>query len=299
MLVSEVIDRTFNEWLYPSGINRPTYDKLNGSVDASTLTIPLRGRVNNVPRDSVLEIENEQILVDSVSGSVVTAAAGGRGWLETGPASHADNSLVWVDPTFTRKSVFNALLTTLGALYPAGVYARLVDTATPFSHTNPTKDLPAGGKRLISISVRSTGSVIRWNTLRKGIDYKEHREFTPPKYELFRGGSEGAVMQVVYAADFTLPTAESDDLSSLAAPVPDTLQPYLGMGIAGYLLQSREVPRVQIEEIRRRLALEGVQVGSALNVGQSLLNGYRSLYVAAERERLKELDQSELEFTRR
>lgn len=300
MLVSEIIERTYNEFLYPGGASRPSYDKLTGAIDASTLTIPFSGRVNQVPDDTVYEIDAELILGDTFNASTFVGTARERGWLESGAATHASGATIWIDPTFPRKALFNSLVSIMGLLYPAGVYARKVDSATTFSYSAPTKALPAGGKKLISIDVRtSTGSVERWNSLRPGIDYREMIQFSPPKYELFRGGAEGATMQIIYKADFTSPTAESDNLSSLANPVPDTLQPYLPMAVAGHLLQSRDIPRVQIEDIRRALASAGLQPGVAMNLGQGLMNTFMGRYVAAERDRLKETDAMGLEFVRR
>lgn len=299
MLVSEVVDRTFNMWLYPSGINRPARDRLTSSVDASTLTIPTAGLVANVPADTVIEIDSEQMLVASVSGSTITIENLGRGWLETTATTHAINSIVWIDPKFTRQSVFNGLLSILPTLFPMEVYARKFDTSLTWDSSVPTKSLPTGGKKLLSISALGGGSVTRYNPLRPGIDYIEHQEFDPPKYELLYGGVTNKALQVVYAADFTLPTAETDNLSSLANPVSESLQPHLPMAIAGYLLQGREVPRVQIEDVRRMLASQGVQVGAAMNVGQSILNQFYGRYVAAERDRLKKMDSQGLEFVRR
>lgn len=299
MLVSEIIERTYNEFLYPGGASRPSYDKLTGAIDASTLTIPFSGRVQQVPDDTVYEIDAELILGETFNTSTNVGTARERGWLESGAATHALGATIWIDPTFPRKALFNSLVSIMGLLYPAGVYARKIDAASTFSYSQPTKDLPTGGKKLISIDVKSSGTVIRWNPLRPGIDYREMTQFSPPKYELFRGGAEGAVMQVVYKADFTPPTAESDNLSSLLNPVPDTLQPYLPMAVAGHLLQSRDIPRVQIEDIRRALASAGLQPGVAMNLGQGLMNTFMGRYVAAERDRLKETDAMGLEFVRR
>lgn len=299
MLVSEIIERTYNEWLYPSGVDRPSYDVLSGTIDSSTLTIILEGRAGNVPDDSVVEIDNEQILVKEFATTTKTITAKERGWLETGAAAHTNGAIVWIDPTYTRKSIFNALVSIMGLFYPYGLYARLVDTATVFSYVTPTKTLPAGGKKILKIAVRYIGTPEQWNQLVPGRDFIELLEFAPPKYMLRHGGAEGATMQVVYKSDFTLPTAETDDLSSLASPVPPTLQPYLPMAVAGYLLQGREVPRVVIDDIKRRLAAEGVQVGAALNVGTALLDRFVSRYLVAERDRLVEADSVGIEFSRR
>lgn len=300
MLVSEVLERTYNDWLYPGGVSRPTFDKLSADINNVTLTIPLVGRNGLVvPADTILEIESEQILVDTVAGTTVTARE--RGFLETGAAAHtAATALVYVDPVYKRKTLFDNLITIMGMLYPAQVYCRKIDATTlTYDWNQPVKDLPAGGKKLLSISVKSTGTQVLWNPLRPGIDYEELMDFDPPKFTLKRGGAQGAVMNIVYQADFTEPTAETDELNTQTNPLPPTLQRHLPLGIAGYSLQGHEPPRVQIEEIRRRLASEGIAVGSALNIGKAMLDAFMGRYVAAERDRLKEKDSVGLTFVRR
>jgi hypothetical protein len=99
---------------------------------------------------------------------------------------------------------------------------------------------------------------------------------------------------VVYKKDFGRPTGEADDLTALG--ISETLQPYLPLAVAGYALQSKELPRVQIEEIRRMLATTGIQVGQAMNIGEQMLNKFRQIYVGAERRRLREDDPTQLEW---
>lgn len=295
MLVSEVIDRTIDEYLYPAGENRPSYDKLASGVDASTLTIPTSGRVTNIPSDTVLEIDSELVLVDSVAGATVTAKE--RGYLESGSSTHASGASVWVDPAFPRIQIFNKVRAIIGMLMPWGLYARKTDTTQTFTMRN-TLALPSGGRRILQITVRDPGSQETYSELRRrGVDWIEYTAFTPPKYHLRRGGAEGATMTVVYSADFTLPSTEADDVTSVCG-VPDTLAPALSMGIAGLLLQGREVTRVQIENVRRLLASQGVQVGASMNVGQTLLGVFRSQYVLAERARQSELDPTTFEWVR-
>lgn len=294
MLVNDVVERAFNSWLYPGGIQRPAYDTLGAILDPTQLNITLSGRVTNVPRDSVIEIEYEQILVSAVTGAAVTAQE--RGFLETDPTQHAAGTVVHIDPTFSRKAVFDALVAVLKMLYPAGCYWRNEDTTTTFSLNSPLKQLPSGGRRLIAILAKRSGSILDYRPLRAGIDYENRPEFTPPRYRLRRGGVEGGVMLVIYAKDFGTPTAPTDDLGTLG--VPESLQPHLPMAVAGQLLQGRELPRIQIEEIRRFLAAQGIQVGAALNIGQALLNTFMQRHVGGERERLSEQDPAGYEFVR-
>jgi hypothetical protein len=300
MLVSEVIERTYNDWLYTGGVSRPSYDKLTADINASATSFSVTGRNGLViPPDTILEIGSEQILVDTVSGLNVTVRE--RGFLETTAAAHtAATENVYVDPVYKRKTLFDTLITIIGLLYPAQVYCRKIDaTSLTFNWNQPVLDLPAGGKKLLSISVKSTGTQVLWNPLRPGIDYEELMDFDPPKVALKRGGAQGAVMNIVYQADFTEPTAESDELSGLTNPIPITLQRHLPLAIAGYALQGREPSRVQIEEIRRRLASEGITPGTTLNIGKAMLDIFMGRYVAAERDRLKEKDSVGLTFVRR
>ena len=292
--MSEVVERCFNSWLYPGGIQRPAFDTLADIIDNSQLSLTLTGRVTNVPRDSVLEVEYEQMLVSDVATTTVTLQE--RGFLETDPDQHAAGTIVNIDPTFSKKAVFDALVAVLKMLYPAGVYWRNEDTATTWSFAAPLKALPTGGKRVVTILAKTNSVIEDYRPLRPGIDYENRPEFTPARYRLRRGGFEGGALLVIYAKDFGTPTSPTDDLSNLG--VPESLQPHLPMGIAGQLLQGRELPRIQIEEIRRFMASQGIQIGAALNVGQALLNTFMARHVGGERDRLNEQDPSNFEFVR-
>lgn len=295
MLVSDVMDRAFAEFLYPAGVNRPAYDVLAapGMTNVVLTPVNVEGRVANIPRDTVLEIEDEQVLVKSVAGTVLTLQE--RGYLETDPVAHAAGVKVSVDPQYTRKAVFNAVQSIVGMLYPWGLFRIRTDVTQTFD-TRAVKALPAGGLDILSIIVRSSGALERYEPpLRKGVDYEILRMFSPPKYQLTRGGVTGNAMTVLYTADFTLPATTADDLTATCG-VPATVQPYMPLAVAGYLLQGKELPRVHVEEIRRALAQTGVQVGAALNIGQALMQTFVRLYVQAERKRLSDQAPPGFEF---
>lgn len=297
MLVSEVIDRVLDEYLYPAGESRPSYDTLAADLDASSTAISVAGRVSNIPGDTVLEIGSELILVNAVSGTDITAQT--RGYLETVGAEHSAGDAVWIDPDFPRKAILSKVSAIVSMLKPWGLYARKTDTSQTFT-TREVTTLPAGARRLINATVRDPGSYETYTELtRRGVDWIEHKAFTPPKVQFrpTRGVDEGASMTLVYEADFTKPTAESDDITTVCG-VPDTLADALPMGVAGLLMQGREVTRIQVETIRRLLASQGVTVGSSMNVGQTLLGTFRTQYVMAERVRQSDLDPPTFEWVR-
>lgn len=293
MLVSELIDRTYNEWLWPAGVDRPAFDTLSGNIDATTTSITLGGRLNKVPNDSVIEIGSELVLLSSTAGSVLTAAQ--RGYLNTTGAPHYSGDLVFVDPKFPRLTMLNALIAVVGMLGPWGLYWRKTTTST--IDRSAVVALPTGGKKILSILERSLGTDETYRRLKPGQDWMVFEEFTPAKYQLLNG-AEGASITIVYTTDFTAPTAESEDITTYSG-VPATLAPFLPLAVAGYALQGREIPRVAVEEIRRNLATQGIQVGTALNIGQQLLGFFKNIYVAAERRRQSELDPLGFEWARR
>lgn len=288
MLVSDVIDRVFGEWFYPSGVNRPAFDILSTGIDNDDLTIMTEGRQESIPRDTVVEIDSELILVKDRSGAQLTVAE--RGYLDTVAASHSSGAKVLVDPKYPRKIILNALASVIGLLYPWGLYARA--TTTLVVDTSIDQALPADAVRVLR--VRNVD--LDHRKLMRGRDYLELDEYAPMKVRIRGGAGSGANLIIVYAKDFTRPAAEADNLTT--AGVPETLQPYLPMAVAGYLLQGQELPRVQVEEIRRMLASQGIQVGAALNIGQALLQQFRQTYVAAERARLMEKDPVQFEIVR-
>ena len=295
MLVSEAIDRTFNNWLHPAGVNRPSFDVLAEALDNSELDITLEGRIT-VPNDSILEIDSELVLTKSVAAATHEVTVSERGYLDTAVATHANGTRVYLDPMFSRKHLFDVLTTLIQDLYPQGVYRRVVDD-TLFYTTAGTVALPSGTKDLLKASVAVVGSGTRYRRLRsEHAEYTVLYEFDPPKLQIVRGGTLNAQLVVVVAKDFTLPADETKDLTTICF-VPASFAAHLPMGIAGTILQSRELPRVMTDEIKRLFVQQGVQVGSALNVGQALLTLYRQK-VDAERRRLQDLDPPNVELTR-
>jgi hypothetical protein len=296
MLVSDVIDSTYAEWLYPAGIEQPLFDVLDGAIDDSTLTLVLEGRAESVPRTAVLEIGSELVLNKSTAGSSCTLQE--RGYLNTTAAAHADGTKVLISPKFTRQSVFNALKSVIGLLFPYGLYVRATDDAQTFT-SREFLALPTGGLDVLSILVRVNSEDELWRRLSQARgDWVMYPEFTPPKYHLRAGGSQGNTVKVVYKKDFDLASldSEADDLDTIG--VSSTLQPYLPMAAAGHLLRGKDVPRAVAQEIRNLLATQGVQVGAALNIGEALLSAFKREYVLAERRRLSELDEPTFRWVR-
>lgn len=298
MLVSDVIDRCYSEWIYPGGINLPAHDRvatqgvLSGSGEG---TFTVAGLVSNIPEQSILEIEDELILTETVVGTTVTTAI--RGYLDTTATAHAVGSKVYVDPKFSRVNLFNALKTVIGTLYPLGLYKRATDSSLTWQFDRVVS-LPAGVEDVLSLVVRAPSSNEKYTPpLIEGRDYRVLYEFSPAKLYMIQGGYANQTITFSYRGDFTEPASTSVDLTATTG-IPASLQPALPMAMAGYLLQGRDLPRVQIEEVRRQLASQGIQAGAAVNIGQLLIRTFEQRYVANEKARLKEKDPIRFAYSR-
>lgn len=289
MLVSDVIDRCLDRNLYPAGKGRPAFRVLSGSINDSVTSVVFTASTTKDPSpDSVYEIESELLLGSDFNPDTDTATINERGWLETTAASHASGLKAWINPTFPRIHVQNALQDLIRLLYPWGVYKRTIDTTLNYSDTAPVS-LPTGTLRLLS--VRAYNPPYWSDPLVNGRDFDYFSDATTQQIQLYRGGTPGQDLRIVYAADFDVSTfTEATNLSTVG--IPDDLQPFLSFGTAGLLLSDREIPRVQLDEIRKALsAVAGqVAVGSSLQIGQAMLQTFESRYVAASAKRLDLLD---------
>lgn len=292
MLGSEVVDRTYSI-LYPGGVDRPSFDILAANIaDATATTFTVTGKQQFIPPDTMVEIDSELMLLSDFTSGTNTATVQDRGYLESTATTHTAGAKVWLDPDFPRIEVFNALRGIIGMLYGWGLYRRLVDTASTISVNAPI-DLAATAKEVLSIRYQSGQ---RWYPLQSGEDYEVYEDTGGAIEVQFFGGQQGAATRIVYAADFTQPTTEADDLDTLG--VPTTLQPFLPLAVAGHLLVGRESSRVQLDEVRRQLEAQNVQVGASMSVGQNLLDFFIRNYVSAEKRRLAKLDPARISYVR-
>lgn len=282
------------EWLYPSGAEQPMFDFLEGTINSSVLALVTEGRAEKIPRDSLLEIDSEIILVRGGTAPNVDLAE--RGHLGSVSAAHTDAAIIRIDPTFTRHAALGAVRAIMGRFFAWGLYVRATSTANTYT-SRTTINLPTGAKDVLSVIVRDSTANETYSRLHtKGKDYVVYKEFTPPKIHLRSGGAEGRDMTIVYKKEFVLPSLETEDLTTLG--VSDTLQEGLSMAVAGHILRGREVPRVILDRISQQLEAQNIPVSAALNIGEALLGTFRRDFVMAERRRQAELDEPSFEWVR-
>jgi hypothetical protein len=295
VLVRDIIDRTYSELLQPGGTGREAYDVLMEDINASSDELMLEGRQTHIPNDTVVQINSERILVSDHDLSTHITTAKRRGYGESDASGHSEGDLVIIDPDFPRDVLFNHVKTTISQLYPLGLYRRRKDVSETFPvHPNNFLTLPTDARDVFSVSVEGNSGNQKYR-LRKGHDYDVWHEFDPIEVEIHSGGTVGRDLTIIYKADYdTDNLTEETDLDNLG--VPSTLQPYMPLAIAGFVLQGTEVPQIVRDEIKSLLASEGIQPGISLQYGQGLIQVFERVYVAREKTKLQEYDKPRIAY---
>jgi hypothetical protein len=140
--------------------DRITY--LATAIDADDTAI-VAGSSNNLAK-GVIEIDDELIWIDNFNkaASTMNAIPGGfgRGYQGTTAASHAQNALIFLAPTFPRQSIKQAINDTINSFYPNlwGV----ASTTFTFNASQTTYALPANAETVLFASWQTTGSSLEW-----------------------------------------------------------------------------------------------------------------------------------------
>lgn len=260
MLVSDVIDQTNSMGLHPAGISLGIPDILNGAINDSVTSLTLTTHAD-VPQ-GIIEIDSEIIYVYEAE-TTTTLSPVERGFWDTVAATHANGARVWIGPEFPRKTILNALNAIIGDLPSHGLYLKATDTDETWTDLT-YKELPTGGVDVVDIVYLDELS--RPTYLERNTDYEVITSYEPARYRIFSGGDFGRTLSVIYKKDFAQVTTESDNLTTIGIPV--SLQNHLWMGIAGYLLQSRDIQRAE------ESGFQTAQIGAAINVGQAMLRNF-------------------------
>jgi hypothetical protein len=282
LTVREVLERTQTEIINSGGMNIPAWtymseviaDTVDKSFNTNTRTV--------IPDDSIIEWDDDSMELADVQ-SVTDAGAVtlySRGYLETTAATHANGVKVIIDPPFPKIARFNALVSVIRMLPTLQLHATTTDTATTFISSAP-QTLPVAVTDVLPFIYALDGST--YVTLREGINYEVLHWFTPKKIQFYSGALEGAALVIPYTKDFTDPETIYD--ADTASPptygsvldvdlddcgVPSSLQAFMPMAVASFLLEGKEVPTVQAEYVRRQYETQNTPVGSRTSVAKSL-----------------------------
>lgn len=279
------------------GGDRDELNELANDIGFADDTLLLNMPLSGVSQGSYLTLDLEVLYVKSVDSTSQTVTIR-RGMLGSTPAAHVANTLVYVNPLFTKWSIFRALNVEIVSLSAAdnGIFAVKEFTLT----TQPvqvTYDVPADNldlRALLEIRWDEVSAERSWprvplrtvmmirdlttDTGTSGLSFRvDYPSFIP-----------GRRMVVRYAANFTtLSTSLTDDAAATTG-LGATMIDIPALGAAARLMGVREAKRTFIERsVDSRRAAE-VPTGSSARsaaVLLQLLNGR----IKSEADRLRQL----------
>ena len=283
--VSTLVDRIYRDFL-----NKPddlsAFSRLDGAIDNTTTTVIYEDGLlsseeeNLLDGGAIIEINQELMLVTNIVSSTRTLTVS-RAYSGTTAVSHGDKTNIFINPTFPRKSVFDAVSDNIVRLYPS-----LYNVTTTNVTSNSTyQEVPATTVEVLTSYVQNaTGD----QYTSAGIQLL--RDFPPSSTNTavqFYNTSNGKTVHLVIKRKFVRPTDETSDIETVCLVAPEYEQIVM-VGAVADIIGATDVDASTQEFITEKLAAESYPVGSGERLRNALLR-LRSLLIDEARGNLRSL----------
>jgi len=283
--VSTLVDRIYRDFL-----NKPddlaAFSRLEGAITDSDTSLVYEDNLfsseeeNLLDGGALIEIDQELMLVTSSNTSTRTLTVA-RGYAGTTAAAHSDNANVYINPTFPRKSVFDAVADNIVRLYPSLYNV----TTTSVTSASTYVEVPASTVEVLTSYVQNSSGEQYTSA---GIELL--RDFPPSSTNTavqFYNTSTGKTVYLVVKRKFVRPTSESDDLATTCL-ISDEYQQIVMIGAVADIVGATDIDATTQEFITERLAADNYPVGSGERLRNALLR-LRSLLIDEARGNLRSL----------
>jgi len=284
--VSTLVDRIYRDFL-----NKPddlsAFSRLDGAMsDTTGTTLTYESGLfsseeeNLLGNGALVEVDQELMLVTAANTSTRTLTVS-RGYSGTTAATHADETNIFINPTFPRKSVFDAVSDNIVRLYPS-----LYNVTTTNVVANTTyQEVPASTVEVLTSYVQNaTGN----QYTSAGIELL--RDFPPSSTNTavqFYNTTNGKTVHLVVKRKFVRPTDETSDLETVCLIAPEYEQ-IIMVGAVADIMGATDIDASTQEFITEKLAAESYPVGSGERLRNALLR-LRSLLIDEARGNLRSL----------
>ena len=284
--VSTLVDRIYRDFL-----NKPddlsAFSRLDGAMsDTTGTTLTYESGLfsseeeNLLGNGALVEVDQELMLVTSANTSTRTLTVS-RGYAGTTAATHADETNVFINPTFPRKSVFDAVADNIVRLYPS-----LYNVTTTNVTANSTyAEVPASTVEVLTSYVQNASGEQYTSA---GIELL--RDFPPSTTNTavqFYNTSNGKTVHLVVKRKFVRPTSETVDLATDCL-ISDEYEQIVMVGAVADIVGATDIDASTQEFITEKLAAESYPVGSGERLRNALLR-LRSLLIDEARGNLRSL----------
>jgi len=283
--VSTLVDRIYRDFLNKPD-DLPAFSRLDGSIDDSTTSVVYESGLFSTEEENLLgaggliEIGQELMLVTNANTSTRTLTVA-RGFKGTTAASHADNATITLNPTFPRKSVFDAVADNIVRLYPSLYNV----TTTSVTSGSTYAEVPASTVEVLTSYIQNSDGEKYTSA---GVELL--RDFPPSSTNTavqFYNTSTGKTVYLVTKRKFVRPTDETVDLATDCL-IADEYEQIVMVGAVADVVGATDVDATTQEFITERLAAENYPVGSGERLRNALLR-LRSLLIDEARGNLRSL----------
>ena len=284
--VSTLVDRIYRDFL-----NKPddlsAFSRLDGAMsDTTGTTLTYESGLfsseeeNLLGNGALVEVDQELMLVTAANTSTRTLTVS-RGYSGTTAATHADKTNIFINPTFPRKSVFDAVSDNIVRLYPS-----LYNVTTTNVVANTTyQEVPASTVEVLTSYVQNASGNQYTSA---GIELL--RDFPPSSTNTavqFYNTTNGKTVHLVVKRKFVRPTDETSDLETVCLIAPEYEQ-IIMVGAVADIMGATDIDASTQEFITEKLAAESYPVGSGERLRNALLR-LRSLLIDEARGNLRSL----------
>ena len=284
--VSTLVDRIYRDFL-----NKPddlsAFSRLDGAMsDTTGTTLTYESGLfsseeeNLLGNGALVEVDQELMLVTAANTSTRTLTVS-RGYAGTTAATHADETNIFINPTFPRKSVFDAVADNIVRLYPTLYNV----TTTNVTSTSTYAEVPASTVEVLTSYVQNASGEQYTSA---GIELL--RDFPPSTTNTavqFFNTSNGKTVHLVVKRKFVRPTSETVDLATDCL-ISDEYEQIVMVGAVADIVGATDIDASTQEFITEKLAAENYPVGSGERLRNALLR-LRSLLIDEARGNLRSL----------
>ena len=284
--VSTLVDRIYRDFL-----NKPddlsAFSRLDGAItDTTGTTLTYESGLfsseeeNLLGNGALVEVDQELMLVTAANTSTRTLTVS-RGYAGTTAATHADKTNIFINPTFPRKSVFDAVADNIVRLYPSLYNV----TTTNVTSGSTYAEVPASTVEVLTSYVQNASGEQYTSA---GIELL--RDFPPSSTNTavqFFNTSSGKTVHLVIKRKFVRPTDETVDLATDCL-ISDEYEQIVMVGAVADIVGATDIDATTQEFITEKLAAESYPVGSGERLRNALLR-LRSLLIDEARGNLRSL----------
>lgn len=219
---------------------------------ANTFTITSARGIATGLSPGIVEIEQELLYCDSITGTNVSIVPWGRGYKNTTASAHSAGARVISQPTFPRSKVLDSMNQVLQRIFPDVFAVKSIELTTTVPQIN--YQLPDNAEKVLQMWWSVPGPTGEWRAVRRwrmrpggGTQLGD----TGKTVDIADSMVPGRTLQIIYMAQPTAMTAE-DQIFADQTGLTESLRDVVTLGAAVRQVSSQELSRLQVSSVEQQ-----------------------------------------------